>query len=138
MAEGTVQSQALIDRGAFVTRHSEMMAVATVESLSAEQLSLVQDVNSVAIDVQVTWETAAVGTFTRDYTLPLVYEEGRWRIVWNEGLILPELAGGNRLVMEYKVPARADLYDRNGLPLAYQGTVLSLGVVPGEIEDEEG
>ena len=35
--------------------------------------------------VRVTWETAVVGPISRDYTVPLVYEEDRWGIVWNSG-----------------------------------------------------
>jgi penicillin-binding protein 2 len=39
--------------------------------------------------------------------------------------------------MEYTVPLRANIYDRNGLGLAREGTVVTVGVIPGEIEDEE-
>lgn len=88
--------------------------------------------------MRLTWETMLAGDFARDYTVPLIFEDGRWAIVWNDGLILPELAGGNRLTMEIRAPSRAAIYDRDGQPLAYQGTIVSLGVVPGQIEDEEG
>ena len=68
--------------------------------------------------------------------MPLAFEDGRWGILWDEGLILPELAGGNTLVMQQRIPARANIYDVDGKALAFQGTILTLGVIPGQIEDE--
>jgi penicillin-binding protein 2 len=132
------QSQGLVDSQSFVQRYEEAMETATVQAVSAQPLSINQKDNQAQFEVRVTWQTAIVGAISRDYTVPLVYDQGRWGIVWAEGLILPELAGGNRLHMDYRIPARANIYDRNGLALSYQGTVVSLGVIPGEIQDEAG
>lgn len=129
-------SQALVDNISFETRYREAMDTATVIDISTQALGTLQDGNAAQMQVRVTWQTAAVGPIVREYTVPLVYEDGRWGIVWDEGLILPELAGGNTLVMQQRVPARANIYDVNGKALAYQGTILTLGVIPGQIEDE--
>jgi cell division protein FtsI/penicillin-binding protein 2 len=51
---------------------------------------------------------------------------------------LPELDGGQRLYTEHRIPARANIYDKDGNALAYQGSVITLGVIPGRIEDEPG
>jgi penicillin-binding protein 2 len=130
------QSQALVDSSSFVRRYDEAMKTAAVQEIVAQPVSLVQDGANAEFGVRVTWETAVVGPISRDYTVPLVYEDGRWGIVWDEGLILPELAGGNRLVMESVVPSRASIYDIDGYALAFQGKAIGLGIVPGEIEDE--
>jgi penicillin-binding protein 2 len=47
------------------------------------------------------------------------------------------MKGGYRLFMEHRIPARANIYDKDGNALAYQGTLITLGVIPGRIEDEE-
>jgi len=114
------------------------METAVVTAVTSRPLSLAQDGARAEYGTQVTWQTAVVGDIVRDHVVDMVYENGRWGIVWNEGLILPELAGGNRLSMKYRIPARANIYDRNGLALAYQGNILTLGVVPGDIENENG
>lgn len=132
------QSQALVDSSSFVERYEEAMTIAAVQQVTAQPVSLVQEGSQAQFGVRVTWDTAVVGPITRDYTVPLVYDEGRWGIVWREGLILPELEGGNRLSMEYKVPSRASIYDINGYALAFQGKAISLGVIPGQIIDEAG
>ncbi len=132
----TPGSQALVDSISFVSRYEEAMNTATVTQVGAQALGTLQDGNTAQMQMRVTWQTAAVGTIIREYTVPLAFENGRWGIIWDEGLILPELAGGNTLIMQQRIPARANLYDVNGKALAYQGTILSLGVIPGQIEDE--
>ncbi|MFZ0546305.1 MAG: penicillin-binding transpeptidase domain-containing protein, partial [Candidatus Promineifilaceae bacterium] len=132
------QSQALVDSQSFVNYYEDMMGIATVQAVHARPLSARQDGDRAEFGVRVTWETAAVGEITRDYNVNLTFSNGRWGIVWDEGLVLPELAGGNRLAMEHRIPSRANIYDINGRGLAFQGTVITLGVIPGRIQDEAG
>ena len=132
------QSQAIVDSDSFTARYDEAMMTAGVQSLHAQPLSLVQNGDRATFGVRVTWETAVVGPIERDFTVPLVYDDGRWGINWNEGLILPELDGGNRLLMDYQIPSRASIYDVDGYALAYQGRAVSLGIIPGQIVDEPG
>ena len=47
------------------------------------------------MSVRVTWDTALVDTIVRDHHVNLVFEEGRWGILWNEGLVMPELEGSS-------------------------------------------
>lgn len=130
------QSQSLVDSAAFVQKYAAAMDTAAVTALHAQPISMSQENNQASFSVQVTFETAVVGSLTRSYTIPLFYSQNRWGVVWDEGLILPELAGGNSLHMDYRVPSRANIYDHNALALAYQGTVISLAIIPGEIQDE--
>jgi penicillin-binding protein 2 len=132
------ESQALVDSGAFIRRYQEAMDTATVRSIRAQPLSSLQEGPAAEMSWRVTWETALVGDIVRDHTMRLVYDDGRWGVDWDEGLILPELAGGNRLSMEYQIPTRGNIYDREGLALAYQGNAFELGVIPGRITDEAG
>ncbi len=132
----TPQTQALIDSASFVARYQEAMDTATAHTILPQMLSAAQEGNQAEMAVRVMWQTTVVGDIVRDLTVPMAYENGRWGIIWDEGLILPELAGGNRLVLDERNPARANIYDANGRALAYQGTMITLGVIPGEIKDE--
>ncbi|NJN53863.1 MAG: hypothetical protein HC804_03360 [Anaerolineae bacterium] len=134
----TPQSQALVDSVSFVARYQDAMDTATTRAVHSQMLSATQEGNQAEMAVRITWQTNAVGDIVRDLTVPMVYANGRWGITWDEALILPELAGGNRLVLDDRTPARANIYDADGRALAYQGTMISLGVIPGEIKDEAG
>ncbi|MBK7216638.1 MAG: hypothetical protein IPH95_06100 [Candidatus Promineofilum sp.] len=131
-------SQAVVDSVAFVERYAETMDTASIEGVHIQPLAQLQEGDTAEFSVRVTLASAVVGDIIRDHTMRLAYEGGRWGVVWDEGLILPELAGGNRLALELRIPSRGNIYDRDGQALAYQGTAYELGVVPGQIADEPG
>ncbi len=130
------RSQALVDQEAFVSLYQNSMETATVQAVHAQPLAVLQEGNTAQMSVRVTWETALVENIVRDHQVNLSFEQGRWGVVWNESLILPELEGGQRLHMEYRIPGRANIYDIDGEALAYQGSAVTVGIVPGEIVDE--
>ncbi len=88
------------------------------------------------VSFNLTLHTAVVGDLVRQVSMPLRLEQGQWKVAWDETLILPELRGGNSLLMEQTIPARGNIYDRNGKALAYETDLTALGVVPGQITDE--
>ena len=67
--------------------------------------------------------------------MTLSLQDGQWRVQWEDGMILPELRGGNRLSMDITIPTRGNIYDANGSALAAQSDAVALGIVPGQIED---
>jgi penicillin-binding protein 2 len=130
------QSQALVDLPSFTQRYRQALDEARVTAIRTQPLAARQEADRAEMTVRATWESVILGEIVRDHTVELVYRDERWGVVWHEGLILPELAGGNRLRLELQVPSRANIYDVNGRALAYQGTAITLGVVPGQIQDE--
>lgn len=132
------QSQALVDSRTFVDYYEEVMTTATVLDVHAQPVSSRQEGATAELSATVTWETAAVGPITRDHRIDLVYDDSRWGVLWDESLVLPELSGGEQLTMEHRVPARANIYDIDGDALAFQGALVTLGLIPGQMEDEPG
>ena len=130
-------SQGMIDQSTFAERYESAQRTATVMEIDTRPLAILQKDETAEVAFQLTWYTALLGEIQREMSMQLVYEGGRWAISWSDALILPELGGGNRLQIEYQVPARANIYDRDGLGLAVEGTAVTLGVVPGSIGDEE-
>ncbi|MGH2535775.1 MAG: penicillin-binding transpeptidase domain-containing protein [Candidatus Promineifilaceae bacterium] len=132
------QSQALVDSSTFTRYYQDAMQTATVQAVAARPLAAHQQGARAEFRAQVVWETAVLGPISRDQRMELAYADGRWGVVWDEGLVLPELEGGGRLSLAVRAPARANIYDLNGQALAFQGAVVTLGVVPGLIADEAG
>ncbi len=121
----------------FAARYRDAAGQMTLRELSTKILaSLPKGELEAEVQFQVTFKTALVGEITRDIIMPLRFEKGRWTVSWDDGLILPELKGGNSLYMDYKIPSRANIYDRNGLAFAAQMDAVALGIIPGQITDE--
>lgn len=80
------------------------------------------------VGYSITYQTVLAGELQRNIIMRLINENNNWKVQWDDGLILPELAGGNQLAMEYSVPARGDIYDINGLPIVTQSEALAFGI----------
>jgi penicillin-binding protein 2 len=91
------------------------------------------------VAIRVVYKTSVFGELTRDIVMNLTREENNWRIQWEDGLILPELHGGNRLTSDYDTAGRGDIYDRNGAPIATQMDAVAIGLKPDDmLKPQEG
>ena len=130
-------SRSAISAEDFTARYEDFRRKAAITQVRAEILTTQVNSPNAEVSTRISYTSGMAGEFSREMILPLVMEGDTWRIVWDDGLILPELKGGGRLVLEADIPARGTIYDRYGDPLAYESETLSLGIVPGEIVDEE-
>jgi penicillin-binding protein 2 len=86
------------------------------------------------------FHTQLLGDFSdTERTLYLLPTTEGWRVAWSPSDIFFEMVRGASLSLERIVPARANIYDRNGRVIADQnGTAISVMVVPQDMPDEEG
>jgi penicillin-binding protein 2 len=109
----------------------------SLTGLDFEVLSALARPQSAQVAYRVTYRTTLVGDMTRDLVMNLLPENGEWKVQWEEGLVFPELGDGNYLMMDFKIPARANIYDRGGDALAAQTDAYAIGLIPSEVESEQ-
>ena len=63
-----------------------------------------------------------------------VKERGDWKINWDSTFIFPMLKEDYRVQINTRPAVRGNIYDRNGVMLAGQGTATEVGVVTGKME----
>ncbi len=129
-------SQAAITQEDFVNKYGDAATQMTLDTLETTVLSSLQKELDAEVRFKTVYHTRLVGDLTREITMPLRFDGGRWGVSWDDGLILTEMKGGNSLLMDYKIPSRANIYDRNGLAFAAQADAVAIGIVPGQITDE--
>lgn len=117
----------------FTERHKEALNEMSLTDMETEILSSLMNPYSAEVAYRVVYETALAGNLTRDIVANLTLEDGQWHIQWDAGLIMPELVGGNKLVMDYQIPSRGDMYERNDEPVVAQADVVAFGIIPGQI-----
>jgi len=121
----------------FAARHSDALNKMSAGSFDYEILSvLINNPYTAQVAFRLTYHTALVGDISRDLVAHLNLEGDQWKLQWDESLILPELAGGMRLAMEYQIPSRGDIYDANGEPVVNQANAVALGIMPGRITED--
>ena len=121
----------------FSTRHSDALNTMSAGSFDTETLSaLVNDPYTSQVAFRIVYHTALAGDISREMVARFNLEDGQWKLNWDESLILPELAGGMRLAMDYQIPARGDIYDTGGDAMVNQTNAVALGIIPGQMSDE--
>ncbi len=135
----TPASQDAIALDGFTQRYQDAAIKMTLQKLDYSILSRMTNPSSAQVAYRVNFHTKMLSSLTRDMTMNLSLEKGSWRVQWDDGLILPELHGGNMLVLDLKSPTRGNIYDRNGAAVATENDIYSLGIVKGEFDpDREG
>ena len=123
------------DKEGFIKRYTDAMQALTLSDMDFEVTSVLTNPHTAQAGYVVNFHTALVGTISRDMVMNLTLEDGEWKVQWDDGMILPELKGGNILSIDITAPARGNIYDKNGSALVAQSEVVALGITPGLIED---
>ena len=131
-------SQQTITPEDFQARYAMVATQANLFRVDYEILSTLTNPATAQVSYRVTLNSAVIGAITRDTSMDLALESGQWRIVWDDRIILPELAGGNVLSLERFVPARGIIYDHNGEPMAANTQAVAIGVIPSLICEGDG
>ncbi len=129
-------SQQNISQDDFVKYYTDNLNQMSLKSLDYQILATTVNPNNAQSTFRITYHTSLVGDLQRDITANLKLENGQWKVVWDSGLILPELHGGNHLSMDYDVPDRGLIYDRNNDPIVTNTDAYAIGVVPGQINNK--
>ncbi|MBI1854934.1 MAG: hypothetical protein HYR93_03565 [Chloroflexi bacterium] len=126
-------SQAAVTQDVFSKKYNDALNTMSANKLDYEVLTQLLSPSLAQVGFRVIYRTALVGDIQRDMIARFNLEAGEWRLQWDDSLILPELAGGNVLKMDYQIPARGNIYDRNGLPIVGQSDAYALGITPGQM-----
>ena len=108
----------------------------TVEILSEGNENRTSGRTTQSVTYQMTMDTLAGEVSFRQTAV--FHKDGRedYLLSWNDGLIFPNLQEEDKVRVETLNAQRGSIYDRNGMLLAGQGVVSSVGLVPGKMSGE--
>ena len=120
----------------FARRNRDALNQMSAGSFDYELLSSLVNPYSAEVAYKVTYHTALVGEIQRDMIARFALENGEWKLQWDDSLILPELTGGNVLRMDYSIPSRGNIYDKDGDVIAAQADAYAFWITPGNVTEE--
>ena len=123
-------SKDAISQDDFEKKYENTATNLTLTSLDYGILSTLIKPASAVVSYQVNIETSLFGLIQRQMEMNLVLNSGSWKVQWEDGMILPELKGGNTLLLNIAHPIRGDILDRNGNFIATQTDAVALGIDP--------
>jgi penicillin-binding protein 2 len=129
-------AQEEISKDDFAWFHQSIMEEAKATSHELKMGALVEGEGVAQADFTLTLHTVLLGTVEVQNQLPLVWGEVGWRVDWSPAVVFAALTRDNLVYLHRVTSTRANIYDRNGQPLAIDGSMVTVGVVPQDIEDE--
>lgn len=130
----TPASQQAQNIEAFRAAYDNVTNEAAIIGLQYQILSVESSPQVAKVNFRLSLNSAILGEIQRDTSITLELSDGQWRVKWDLANILPELAGGNYLLMDREQKTRGLIYDRNGNPLALETEAVAIGFYPGYVD----
>lgn len=121
----------------FVKIYTNTAASMTLDKIEYGIIAALVNPASAKVGYQVVFKTIMFGDLIRKMEMNLVADQGQWLVQWEDGLIMPEMSGGKKLVLGLTSPTRGDIYDNDGDIIAADTEAVALGVVPDQIGEDQ-
>jgi len=122
----------------FEESHRDTAKKLTMQSMEYRILSSMPNLASGQVSYQLDYDTALLGTISRQPIMNLTLEDHSWHVQWDASMMLPELTNGNYLELVLEIPARGNIYANatsNNYALVSYEDAVTVMVTPGYIED---
>ena len=132
----TERSKTTIDYDSFIKKHQEFANAFALKDLQYNfDNETVTPLDGV-IDFSLNLQSSVVSDLLVKNQAQLKMEDDSWKIEWNPGLILPQMADGSYLQMDLNVPERGNIYDRYGNLMAGTSDAVAVGLYPDYLDPE--
>ena len=121
-----------IDKENFITRNQNIYEGIDSTNISVEIKEIVKEDDEYKINYHQKMYTSA-GEVEFDNSVNMVKQDKEYKLRWSSKIIFPELDEKDKVRVETIKSKRGSILDRNNIPLAEDGQIASVGIVPGKL-----
>lgn len=120
----------------FITRNKNIYEGIDAININISDLVITKEKGKFKITYSENMNTVS-GNVNFSNEVEIVKEKKEYRINWNSNLIFPELNDDYKVRVKTLKGVRGAIIDKNGTKLAYDGTISSVGIVPGKLSENK-
>ena len=120
----------------FVTRNKNIYEGIDASNIQIEISNVEKIDNGYNISYHEKMYTSA-GDVDFDNTANVVKENGELKLKWDSHMIFPQLSDTDKVRVSTIKAKRGSILDRNNVPLAEDGNIASVGIVPGKLGENK-
>ena len=129
-------SKTQISQEDFIRRNKNIYEGIDAYDIKVTPSETTKDVKTYSIKYNESMSTSA-GTISFENTAKLVRENKEYKISWTSSMIFPELRNTDKVRVSTLSAKRGEILDRNGAKLAQNGSISSVGIVPGKLGENK-
>ena len=128
----TDESKQNISKDDFIARNKNIYEGIDATDLRLEIKEVTKEGNTTRISYTETMSSSA-GNITINNTTNLEKQDKTYKIKWSSSQIFPQLRDTDKVRVSTLKSSRGEILDRNGVKLAENGKISSVGIVPGKL-----
>lgn len=129
-------SKSKISQEDFVTRNKNIYNGIDAVNIQVEVANVEKEDGVTKVSYSESMSTSA-GNINFENVVRLVKEDKEYKINWSSSMIFPELRDTDKVRVSSIEAKRGEILDRNNVKLAENGTISSIGIVPGKFNDNK-
>ena len=118
----------------FIKRNKNIYEGISAENIEIQNVNVVKEKGTYKVTYKESMSTAA-GKIEFENTAKFVKEDKELKLNWSSSIIFPELRDTDKVRISSINAKRGEILDRNGYKLAENGTISTVGIVPGKLGD---
>lgn len=130
------ESKSQITKENFITRNQNIYEGIDAVNLKIEITDIQKGDKIYTISYNEKMYTSA-GEISFSNQAKVVKENKEYKLNWSSELIFPELGTNDKVRVSTLKANRGEILDRNGTPLAKEGKIAQVGIVPGKLGDNK-
>lgn len=121
----------------FEQAHQKIYDPIGIESITSEMVGEMRKSETRAYEkFKLTYTAGDYGEVSYDMELPLVKQNGEWKVQWDYSLVLPGMEADDELRTVTTQGKRGEIFTSDGELLAQNGYASTVYVLPDKVEDE--
>ena len=129
-------SKTQISQEDFIKRNKNIYEGIDAYDIKVTPSETTKDGKTYSIKYDESMSTSA-GTISFTNTAKLVKENKEYKISWASSMIFPELRATDKVRVSTLSAKRGEILDKNGAKLAQNGSISSVGIVPGKLGENK-
>lgn len=125
-----------VNKEKFITRNQNIYEGIDSKDISIEIKEVAKEDDEYKIKYHQKMYTQA-GKLEFDNSVNMVKQDKEYKLIWSSKVIFPKLNESDKVRVETIKSKRGSILDRNNKPLAQDGKIASVGIVPGKLGENK-
>lgn len=134
----SADSKQYIDKDTFVERYENIYGAIKAKDMKIS-INNEEERDKKSLEIPFTMKAKSIvgDLIIEDFNITFIEEDKIYKVKWDESMIFPQMIAGDKVRVEDNYSKRGSIFDKDGMTLAQDDFVKSVGIHPSKFENEK-